>query len=408
MTTNESNNEITASESKKVGEEGQVLAAGVDTLHLAVDVYWRNDQFFKTLTTLKAEAVAKRCQIPYLLKSEGFEWAFGVTRSGIDGYEWFLKSAEYEVKIGNWMSPKSRPSILIEIRSQTLWLYGVVEAIDRILTLLNRAGAIVKETKASRIDMCVDLLVPESLWNQGLAKHRVCRAKKLGKYELGEDCTGFVIGQGGAFSARLYDKPLEIKQKSKKYWLYDVWKIQEVPDGCRVIRVEFQLRRQAIVELGMNSVWSFTNHPRNAWAYCTQVWLKFQDRPELHHSQQNMMPFWKSVQDGFFESQGEQPMLRAKMVNVKEKQIAQQLIGQLTSLIALNSDEFAPELEIEQQLPLVLKSAKLVGMDDETLSERVRRKQGKYIKAAEHFEKTEIQRKQLGLPQRTPHEGGVA
>jgi hypothetical protein len=33
---------------------------------------------------------------------------------------------------------------------------------------------------------------------------------------------------GNQFKGRLYDKPLEIKQKSKKFWMYDIWNLEEV------------------------------------------------------------------------------------------------------------------------------------------------------------------------------------
>lgn len=377
----------------EVGDKGRVLASGVDSLYITVDIFWRNDSFFKQLAMLKAEAAAKKCLMPWLLKGEGFEWAFGVAGYGSKGYEWVLTSAEYEVQLGNWMSPGSRPSANIQIHSQTLWLYGVVEAIDRILTLLSCAGAMVKETKASRIDVCVDILLPRSFWNRELEDHIVCYAEKISCHGKREKFSGMTIGQGGPFSARLYDKDREIRQKSKKFWMFDIWQLESVPEECRAVRVEFQLRREAIVELGMNSIWSFVNHPRNVWAYCSRIWLKFQDRPDLHHTQQQTMLFWKTIQDGFLGGQEEQPMLRAKMVNVKRKQISQQLMGQLTSLIALESEEFAPELEIEHQLPLVLKSAELIGMDDDSLSEKVRRKQGKYLKDVEKFKNAETQRK---------------
>lgn len=81
----------------------------------------------------------------------------------------------------------------------------------------------------------------------------------------------------------------------------------------------------------------------------------------------------------------------------------------IDELDALDSEEFAPKLEVEHQLPLVLKSAELIGVDNDALSEKVRRKQGKFLKATEHFKSTEIQRKNLGLPQRHPRtEGGAA
>ncbi len=92
------------------------------------------------------------------------------------------------------------------------------------------------------------------------------------------------------------------------------------------------------------------------------------------------------------------PLIRAKAVNVKKKQLAQQMLGQLTSLIAVDSEEFAPQLELEKQLPILTQCAALVGMDDGVLSEKVRRKQGKYLKSIEKFKSAEWQRRVKGLP----------
>lgn len=120
------------------------------------------------------------------------------------------------------------------------------------------------------------------------------------------------------------------------------------------------------------------------------------------------MPFWRTLQNGFLECQGERPMLRAKMVNLKRKQLAQQLMGQLSSLIVLDSDFTATGCRLEEHLPLVTECAELIGMDDDVLSEKVRRKQGRYLKAVQKFKETEAERKARGLPMRKPQEGGAA
>ena len=90
---------------------------------------------------------------------------------------------------------------------------------------------------------------------------------------------GISIGKGN-ISARLYDKPLEIKQQSKKYWMYDVWGINknDLDDNHKIIRVEFQLRRELIKDLGANYFEDLLKGYGKIWAYCTQKWLKFQDR----------------------------------------------------------------------------------------------------------------------------------
>lgn len=56
--------------------------------------------------------------------------------------------------------------------------------------------------------------------------------------------TGFRIGCGNIF-ARLYDKGLEIKTKSKKFWMFDLWKLESIPEGFKAIQgSQLQLIRQ--------------------------------------------------------------------------------------------------------------------------------------------------------------------
>jgi len=198
----------------------------------------------------------------------------------------------------------------------------------------------------------------------------------------------------------MYDKPMEISQKSKKSWFFDIWNLNEdeFPDELRIIRMEYQLRREVLNELAMDTVWDVVNHPRNLWAYCTREWLKFTDDPLKDPREQQVLAFWKTVQEGFLGGQCGHPLIRAKAVNVKKKQLAQQLMGQLTSLIVIDTDEFAPQLQLEEKLALVTQSAELLGIDNAALSERVRRKQGKYLKAIEKFRDAEMLRARVGLP----------
>jgi hypothetical protein len=385
-------------------DPGSVLASGVDSLTVAVDFFWRDSSFFRVLDELKAEAVARDCPMPGLIKScDGqHELAYEVKPFGKDGYSWVITSPEFSIKLGNWMAPRSRPSAMIDFRAEILWMHGVVESIDRIITLLKSVGAMPANIKASRIDLCLDLLIQAPFWCRLLEEHVVTRAKAKCARGFGRGFSGLEIGSG-ELRGRLYDKDLEIRMKSKKFWMFDIWNINEdeLPEELRVIRIEFQLRREALKELGIDSIWSFVNHPRNLWAYCTHCWLQFTDNPETETRFQETLPFWKTVQDGFLGGQCGTPLIRAKAVNVKKKQLAQQMLGQLTSLIAIDSEEFAPELELEQQLPLLTKSAALIGMDDDVFSEKVRQKQGKYLKAVAKFKNAETARKHLGLPRVT-------
>jgi hypothetical protein len=61
--------------------------------------------------------------------------------------------------------------------------------------------------------------------------------------------------------ARLYDKVIEIETKSKKTWMYGIWKMEGPPKNGRVIRVEFQLRREVLRQLAIDTVWQLFKPP---------------------------------------------------------------------------------------------------------------------------------------------------
>ena len=45
--------------------------------------------------------------------------------------------------------------------------------------------------------------------------------------------TGISIGKGH-ISFKMYDKPKEIRQQSKKFWMYAVWKLKNIPRGYKM------------------------------------------------------------------------------------------------------------------------------------------------------------------------------
>jgi len=381
----------------QVSEAGRVLAAGFDTLNVAIDLRWHQCEFFNYLHSIKEQALGQEVALQGNVDVNGFQWIFNVEPYGMRGYAYILRNSDYLIKLGAWTEPKSRPSALVEVRSQALWACGEADCIDQVVQLLNAVGATIIAIKASRVDACVDILVPNSVWNSTLRHHRVCRSHALRTHEVQDRLTGFEIGSGG-IRARLYDKAEEIKVKSNKTWMYDIWKLESVPPHATVVRVEFQLRREVLRELGIDSVWDLLNHPRNVWTYCTRDWLKFMNDPKLHFDNREVMPWWKSVQDGFHASEHDQPLLRAKIVQVEKKKLAQQFVGQFSSLIALDCNTNTPRVRLEEQLPRLSEAAELLGVDDDVLSYRVERKVAKYKRGIRRFCAMQEQRKALGFP----------
>jgi hypothetical protein len=366
-----------------LNENFHVLASGIDTLVLAIDVNWQESKLLSYLETLKNDTQVIGTELPGVIRNadQSDEWKFIMQPYGSRGYPWLLVGREFTLKIGKSIKPKSRPSIMAELRSEMLWTQSPPKAVKRIVNLLTGAGASIMSIKPSRTDLCLDLLVPEDFWSLEIMKYAVKRAKQTGFYTEHKGLTGIVIGRG-AISARIYDKVLEIRHKSEKYWMFDVWGLNEVTGGKRIIRIEFQLRREVIKSLGMHVIAELFAYCPSAWAYCTQNWLKFQDCPGLHHTQRATLPWWQIVQKGFLGVQDAKPSIREKAFRGDKKQLALQAYGQLTSLAAVVIEERPSlgekQLGINDVFDILALELGLAGKNKADLNDRVVFKRAKY------------------------------
>jgi hypothetical protein len=278
---------------------------------------------------------------------------------------------------------------MIAVRSETLWRLGPEEAVKIALSLIIANGGHIFQAKLSRIDLCIDFLMPEERWSYELMEYAVTRAADTAPYFHHKILTGIRIGKG-YISARLYDKPLEIQQQSKKVWMYDVWEIEEIPHGKKIIRIEFQLRRAILKELGLKNAEDLFQKIDRAWAYCTKDWLKFQDRPGLHHTQRKTFEWYEEIQDGFNGVQGAEPLIREKAVSMDKKRLMQQANGLIIALHAIDQEEKKAAIDEPVKIEDILDSynaeLKKHRPSPADIQEKVTRKRSKY-----HREKSTIE-----------------
>jgi len=397
---------MTISPPAKVKQSGSlplILASGIDSLNLAIDVHWSKTDLFDYLDTLKDSAKASRQDSPGFFKIglPEIKWPFTVKPHGKNGYEWMISNKEFTFLIGRWTTPQSKPSVLTEIRSETLWHLGAENAVELIKEILLSQGGAKITFKPSRVDLCVDALFSEHTWKIKLIEYATTRSTYMAPHFTHKKLTGLSIGRG-KISARLYDKPFEIRQQSKKFWMYDIWGIDDVPDGHKIIRTEFQLRRELLTQLAINDITDLFSHCENIWAYCSQRWLKFQTNPGKHHTQRKTFKWWKSLQNGFMGAQPKVPLIRSKAFRYDIEQNTTQATGHIraliTALIAEHElDEFV-DAEIEDGLIHILKR---VNASEESRSEfanSVRAKIAKNHRSITKHYAAEKERKKHGFP----------
>jgi len=369
--------------------EVQTLASNIDTLVLAIDVEWKNNKTFRYLESIKniAKDYEKEAAVVFYAECESDMAMFNIRPHGTNGYEWLLIGGEFSLTIGNWIYPISRPSIMASIHSETLWRNGPEGAVKRLFRILEGENARIVTVKVSRVDPCLDILMHQSLWKLDLIENRVTRSKYAAPHFDNFKLTGISIGKG-KFSARLYDKPLEIKVKSHdKIWMYDFWGLNKVPEGYKIIRVEFQIRREALKELKIDSETDLFNKLGNLWKYCTEKWLKFQDGKGNHHTMRKTFDWWKIVQNGFEGVQGANPLIRSKAIKVNLKQQLAQTYGHLTSLMAIKMEvmgiDHLTEINLDDMVSILRRELLILygNKNDLDISSDVLRKRARYHRA---------------------------
>ena len=383
-------------------ESFEVLASGVDSLVLSIDIEWNEDNIFLYLEELKEKTKEDKKEQSGVIKiPNAGEWPFHIKPHGSRSHEWLIEGNGFTLSIGKWLKPIARPSVIAEIRSQALWELSPEGAVRFLRALLNGCGARLVLMKPSRADLCVDLLVPSDIWTPEMMSYKVTRAKDAAMFFYLTSMKGLSIGHGKML-ARLYDKPLEIIQKSKKIWMYDIWKIEKVPEDKRIIRVEFQLRREMLKELNLETVEELFMRLGNIWVYCTEKWLKFRDRPGLQSHQRKTLPFWVSVQNGFKGAQGAEPLVSVKALAAAKKHLSQQAYGLLTSAMAVQHEENGMSLDHRATLidafDTVFHAEKDEGNFEEKFAEDVRQKKVKRHKINEKAEDGYKMRRELGFP----------
>lgn len=168
--------------------------------------------------------------------------------------------------------------------------------------------------------------------------------------------------QFGRASGRLYvviyNKSLEIEQKSKKVWMYDLWskeKENDVPvwDGkSEVWRVEARFKRPFLHTSGIEGAYDFLNHVKDIWGYAVghayggddgmpDGWLRLAiPGTDTNRTRWEVDPAWKVVQGAFDEVEqhylGELPFKVEKEQNIQR--LVQQISGCVSSLAAQGAD----------------------------------------------------------------------
>jgi hypothetical protein len=286
---------------------------GEDTVYIGVGVFWKYDfdALMEQLETAKKAAQEYHDPIQHLVSNELLTvYPSGASTGSGHGsfYRYRVRLDGIAFKISHHVKPiEETPNVIVEIGSEACMVYrGLSEVWAEIKNILEKLGGYVLWNKLSRADFCVELPgVDIGLFVDPVLMNRqyVSRARDDTFYR---DCgafTGFSVGKG-IVQMRIYNKAYEVQVKRPnpaKLKLLEKYRWGGPQETA--VRVEFQLMRDALRELGLADMESYYANRAAVMKYLTEDWFRMTSIvPDRENNNTHRAPtheLWKRVQHDF-------------------------------------------------------------------------------------------------------------
>lgn len=167
-------------------------------------------------------------------------------------------------------------------------------------------------------------------------------------------------------SCAIYNKTLEIKQKSGKTWFHDLWHKNGWDKTADVWRVEFRFKREFLHQVGIEWAYDVLDEMKRLWNYAAgnvtggddglpDGWLRYVQPSEedSNRSRWPVHPAWVVVQGAFSEETdpGLGPLVRKRIRERNVERGIASTIGYISTLAAWLGGEYVGQ---EADVSLVL------------------------------------------------------
>lgn len=246
----------------------KALRWGVDSLYLSYSGELHPDSLTR-LKALKAMAQAKdhpdqQALAQYPINGDVFE----VKDKGASLFPYVLENGAFRIQLSKGGKV---PMAYVKVSAAYLAHLGPQEAERRLYAILSTLGNLTSSAQVSRIDLFCDFVWTESMeWDR---LSWITRAIGIDTYSENNTFTGWVIGRGGIMLGRLYNKLLQAAKVGGDY-LIDLWHAAGRQPGEPVWRLEFQIKRDVLNQMGIVPLSSALNHLDGLWSYATTEWLR--------------------------------------------------------------------------------------------------------------------------------------
>jgi hypothetical protein len=290
-----------------------IIRTGIDSLyisHKGVLPFEQDLEMRRRKTAAQSNDPEQRATARLRLMDHDFE----VKDKGRGRFPFVLADNWYQISLSSNVST-ALPLAMTQISSEVLTRSGLDSATSKLRGIIKQLGNSEAET-ISRVDLCVDFVTDFDFLTIS-QKDWVCRSSRFSSFYEDQHCSGFTFGAGGAISARLYDKSLEIR-KSKKACLYEVWTQHDWQGELPVWRMEFQFKRAVLLELGINGISDLKENLDRLWRYACLDWLRLVIPSESDDTKSRWLshPLWEMLCSANFGTTNHAPLQRTRKERV--------------------------------------------------------------------------------------------
>ncbi|WP_051640642.1 hypothetical protein [Thiomicrorhabdus sp. Milos-T2] len=271
------------------------LRCAVDSLYIS---YRGNilPQIEELLTVVKKQAqhLNKEVAAEAYISFAGHK--FEVKPKGAGRFSFVLSDNWFTIQLSSGEST-SMPLAYIQISSELLTFTKIDEVLSHLDNIVYKLGKVKGHPSVSRLDLCMDFMpLPQFKVEAIDIQQWKTRASQIDRFHQHKRPSGWRIGKG-VVMGRLYNKTLEIV-KSKKDYLKPIWEAQGWDGKTDVWRMEFQMKREFLKNVGLMNPYQINELSPALWKYATTKWLQLVNpTTDSNESRWPINDAWKDISD---------------------------------------------------------------------------------------------------------------
>lgn len=254
------------------------MIANIDTLVINYDVFNYDEVIDAYIHELERQKDESR-KFMYNNENERAHVVFGnvnfeVMPNGARCYAYILHNDLIELKLAKGRSANHNTyPVVIKFKSTLLWNKGLNAYYYAESVLLNVFKKIL-DTKISRVDMAlhVDFIYASTLHLDDFVGQ--FKKDSMHRYDRTIETLYFGSRKTQKVLCRLYNKTREVFETKNKIWFFDIWHKADL-DITNVWNIEFELHRDYLREIEVNTFTDLIDNIKGIWHYLTHKWIRY-------------------------------------------------------------------------------------------------------------------------------------